>query len=188
MGCFQPFAQNESEIHFERLVFVDRIGGLVEASSRWRMGKWFTVFAENPAGFSGRKNCKVAIICSGRLRCASLPTQKSLSSGRQSHPCGLKLEGLGPLQATPGDFTLVQQSARLRLLQTGAEHDAASMKTCCPPLQGRKAAKGSFLVFLFSVSAFGRQMQYFFSKSNRILRRSSSKKTSASLRMSCGMP
>jgi hypothetical protein len=66
----QRLALNESSIHLKRLVFVDRIGGLVETSSRWRMGKWFTVFAENPAGFSGRKNCKEAIICFGRLRFA----------------------------------------------------------------------------------------------------------------------
>ena len=69
-----------------------------------------TVFAEISAEISGRKNCKVAIICSGRLRFASLPAQKSLSSGRRSRPCGLKLEGLRPLQASRGIVSLCKSS------------------------------------------------------------------------------
>ena len=93
-------AQNESLIHFERWVFGDRIDDLVKTCGCWRMGKKRAVFAEISAEISGRKNCKVAIICSGRLRCASLPAQKSLSSGRRSCPCGLLLEGLRPLQAS----------------------------------------------------------------------------------------
>jgi hypothetical protein len=39
---------------------------------------WFSVFSEMPPGISGRKNCKEAILCSGRLRFAALPAQKSL--------------------------------------------------------------------------------------------------------------
>ncbi|MBR5380249.1 MAG: hypothetical protein IK140_06910, partial [Clostridia bacterium] len=35
-------------------------------------------FSEISAEISGRKNCKETILCSGRLRFASLPTQKSL--------------------------------------------------------------------------------------------------------------
>ncbi len=89
--------------------WVDRMGDLVKTCDCWRMGKKITVFAEIPAGISGRKNCNVAIICSGRLRFAALPAQKSLSSGWQSHPCGLELEGLRAPPNYPGAFALVQQ-------------------------------------------------------------------------------
>ncbi len=65
-------------------------------------GDRIAVFAEISAEISGRKNCKVAIICSSRLRFAALLTQKSLSSGRQSCPCGLKSGGAAAPPGLPG--------------------------------------------------------------------------------------
>ena len=57
----QLLAQNESKIHFERLVYADRIGYFLKTKIGRRMGKRFTVFAETSAEVSGRKNCKEPI-------------------------------------------------------------------------------------------------------------------------------
>ena len=120
----------------------------------------FTTFSEIPAGISGRKacclkfqfeptrsaqrnrfakgkstsSCNETIICSGRLRCAPLPTQKSFL-GAAKLPLRIEIEGAAPLQATLGLLALVQQPPDFfALVCAKIRSKRARFSACCPIL------------------------------------------------------